>query len=100
MGLCYGQMRANGVVSMGLCYGQVCASGQSANGFVLWLGVCTVVEYSMGLAMVRAVPVVSQHETCAMVNRVVHSGQSAWVCAMVRCVPVVSQHGLVLHGQR
>ena len=90
---CDGQVCSNGQSAWVLCYGQVCASGQSAwvcamvrcvpvvsqHGFVLWSGVCQW-SVSMGLCY---------GQVCA-------SGQSAWVCAMVRCVPVVSQHGFVL----
>ena len=112
-------------VSMGLCYGQLCANGQSAwvcamvrcvpvvsqHGFVLWSGVwvCASGQSAWVCAMVRCVPVVSQHGfvrwsgVCQWsvsmglcYGQVCASGQSAWVCAMVRCVPVVSQHGFVL----
>ena len=92
---------------MGLCYGQVCASGQSA-----W--VC---------AMVRCVPVVSQHgfvlwsvsmglcygQVCASGGLVLWSGVCQWSVSMGLCYgqvcasgqsawvcAMVSQHGFVL----
>ena len=67
------------------------------------------VVVSVVCAMVRCVPVVSQHgfvlwsgvfqwsvSMGLCYGQVCANGQSAWVCAMVRCVPVVSQHGFVL----